>query len=67
MKPMDKPTRQMVVTLAVLVSIILCSIILSVTGQVACWVAQIAIALSFGRICFLAGWGFAKFGKGWRV
>lgn len=67
MKTIDKPTRRVIVTLAVLVSIILCSIILSVTGQVASWVAQVVIALAFGRVCYLAGWGCAKNGWGWRV
>lgn len=63
----NKPTCRLIITLSVLLAIILASITLSITGQVADWVAQIFIALAFGRICFLAGWGFAKNNWGWRV
>lgn len=67
MKNIDKPTRHVIATLTVLLTIIAVSIVLSLTNQVAPWVAQSVIALAFGRICFLAGWGVAKHGKGWRV
>jgi hypothetical protein len=67
MKTIDKATRRVIVTLAVLVAIIIASIALDLTNQVAAWVAQSVIVLVFGRLCFLAGWGVAKNGKGWRV
>ena len=61
------PHQRIIVTLAVLLFAILVSIVLDATGQVAGWVAQIVIALAFGRLCFLAGWAMAKHGWGWRV
>lgn len=66
-KKTNKPVRRLIVTLAVLLAIILASVTLSVTGQIAWWVAQICIAFAFGRICFIAGWGYAKNNWGWRV
>lgn len=61
------PSRRIVVTLIVYLSVILVALILGVTGQIANWVAQVTIALSLGRLVFLAGWGVARKGKGWRV
>ena len=62
-----KYVRRITVTLAVLLGMALAAMILDLTGQVAAWVAQVVIALCFGRICFLAGYSFGKNGKGWRV
>lgn len=61
------PSRRIVVTLIVYLSVILVALILGVTNQIANWVAQVTIALSLGRLVFLAGWGVARKGKGWRV
>ena len=61
------PSRRIVVTLIVYLSVILVALILGVTNQIANWVAQMTIALSLGRLVFLAGWGVARKGKGWRV
>ena len=61
------PSRRIVVTLIVYLSVILAALILGVTNQIANWVAQVTIALSLGRLVFLAGWGVARKGKGWRV
>lgn len=61
------PERRILVTLAFYLFVILTALILDATGQVAGWVAQIVIALAFGRLCFLAGWAMAKHGWGWRV
>lgn len=61
------PSRRIVVTLIFYLSVILAALILGVTNQIANWVAQVTIALSLGRLVFLAGWGVARNGKGWRV
>ena len=66
-KKTTAPSRRIVVTLIVYLSVILVALILGVTNQIANWVAQVTIALSLGRLVFLAGWGVARKGKGWRV
>lgn len=66
-KKKSAPSRRIVVTLIVYLSVILVALILGVTNQIANWVAQVTIALSLGRLVFLAGWGVARKGKGWRV
>ena len=59
--------RRLIVTLAMILATIVSSIVLSLTYQVASWVAQIVVALAFGYICFLTGWGAAKNHWGWKV
>ena len=66
-KKMDTAYRRVIVTLAVLLAALLVSIVLELTGQVAGWVAQMVIAFSFGRLCFLGGWSVGKSGGRWRV
>lgn len=61
------PGRRIFVVLAYYLAVILVSLILSVTGQIAGWVAQVAIALSLGRLVWLVAWGTAKQNWGWRV
>ena len=61
------PVRRVLVILAFYLSVILASLILAVTGQVAGWVAQTAVALSLFRLVYLVGWGTAKNGRGWRA
>ena len=61
------PIRRVLVILAFYLSVILASLILAVTGQVAGWVAQTAVALSLFRLVYLIGWGTAKNGWGWRA
>lgn len=69
MKTKNKPapSRRILIILSVYLSVILAALILGVTNQIANWVAQVTIALSLGRLVFLAGWGVARNGKGWRV
>lgn len=59
--------RRVLVILAFYLSVILASLILGITGQVAGWVAQTAVALSLFRLVYLAGWGTAKNSWGWRA
>ena len=59
--------RRVLVILAFYLSVILASLILAVTGQVAGWVAQTAVALSLFRLVYLVGWGTAKNSWGWRA
>ena len=66
-KRTNAPVRRVLVTLAFYLSVILISLILSATGQVAGWVTQTAVALSLFRLVYLVGWGTAKNGWGWRV
>lgn len=66
-KKKKAPERRILMTLAFYLAVILVSLILGVTHQIAGWVAQVAVALSLGRLVFLAGWGVARTGKGWRV
>ena len=61
------PGRRIFVVLAYYLAVILVSLILGVTHQIAGWVAQVAIALSLGRLVWLAAWGTAKKNWGWRV
>lgn len=61
------PYRRILMTLALYLSMILVSLILGVTQQIAGWVAQVAIAFALLRLAVLAGWGTAKNGWGWRV
>lgn len=61
------PGRRILVVMSVYLAVILVSLILSVTGQIAGWVAQVAIALSLGRLVWLVAWGTAKKNWGWRV
>jgi len=60
-------TRKVLVTIIFYLSVILVSLILCITGQVAGWVAQVAIALSIGRLIWLFAWGTAKNGWKWRA
>lgn len=66
-KKIKVPDRRILVTLAFYLSVILISMILAVTHQIAGWVAQVSIALSLGRLVFIAGWGVGKNNWGWRV
>lgn len=66
-KRTNTPVRRVLVILAFYLSVILASLILAVTGQVAGWVAQTAVALSLFRLVYLVGWGTAKNGWGWRA
>lgn len=59
--------RKVLVTLIYYLSVILAALILGVTHQIAGWVAQVAIALSLGRMVYLFAWGAAKNGWKWRV
>lgn len=61
------PVRRVLVILAFYLSVILASLILGITGQVAGWVAQTAVALSLFRLVFIFGWGAAKNSLGWRA
>ena len=61
------PGRRILVVMSVYLAVILVSLILSVTGQIAGWVAQVAVALSLGRLVWLVAWGTAKQNWGWRV
>lgn len=61
------PIRRVLVILAFYLSVILASLILGITGQVAGWVAQTAVALSLFRLVYLIGWGAAKNSWGWRA
>lgn len=61
------PGRRILVVMSVYLAVILLSLILSVTGQIAGWVAQVAVALSLGRLVWLVAWGTAKQNWGWRV
>lgn len=61
------PGRRILVVMSVYLAVILVSIILSVTHQIAGWVAQVAVALSLGRRVWLVAWGTAKQNWGWRV
>lgn len=61
------PGRRILVVMSVYLAVILVSIILSVTHQIAGWVAQVAVALSLGRLVWLVAWGTAKQNWGWRV
>lgn len=61
------PGRRILVVLAYYLAAILVSLILSVTHQIAGWVAQVVIALSLGRLVWLVAWGTAKKNWGWRV
>lgn len=63
----DLEMRQMLVALIYYLSVILAALILGVTHQIAGWVAQVAIALSLGRLIWLFAWGAAKNGWKWRV
>ena len=66
-KKIDKGTRRVIVVLSVWVALILSAMILKLTGQCSGWAAQVVIAIAFGRLCFLGGWGWARRGWGWRV
>ena len=66
-KKTKAPERRIIVTLAFYLSVILASLILGVTHQIAGWVAQVAIAAALFRLVFLFGWGTAKNGWRWRV
>ena len=59
--------RRVLVTLICYLSVILFSMILGMTNQIADWVAQVAIALSLFRLVFLFGWGASKNNWRWRV
>ena len=60
-------TRKVLVTIIFYLSIILAALLLGVTHQIAGWVAQVAVALSMGRLLWLFAWGCAKNHYGWRV
>ena len=59
--------RRVLVTLICYLSVILFSMILGMTHQIADWVAQVAISLSLFRLVFLFGWGAAKNNWRWTV
>lgn len=59
--------RRVLVVLINYLAVILAALLLGVTHQIAGWVAQVAIALSLGRLVYLFAWGKAKNGYGWRV
>ncbi|MBE6933679.1 MAG: hypothetical protein E7462_01310 [Ruminococcaceae bacterium] len=59
--------RKVLVTLIFYLSVILAALVLGVTHQIAGWVAQVAVALSLGRLLWLMAWGAAKNGQAWRV
>ena len=61
------PNQRILVTLTFYLSMILISLILGATQQIAGWVAQVTVALALGRLAFLFGWGVARNGKGWRA
>ena len=63
----DSGMRKVLVALIYYLSVILAALVLGVTHQIASWVAQLAIALSLGRIVYLFAWGAAKNGWKWRV
>ena len=46
---------------------VVAAIILFCTEQIAGWVAQTAVAIAFGYLCVLFGWGAAKQNWGWHV
>lgn len=60
-------TRKVLVTIIFYLSIILAALLLGVTHQIAGWVAQVAVALSMGRLLWLIAWGCARNRYGWRV
>lgn len=60
-------TRKVLVTIIFYLSVILAALLLGVTHQIAGWVAQVAIALSMGRLLWLFAWGCARNRYGWRV
>lgn len=60
-------TRKVLVTIIFYLSVILAALLLGVTHQIAGWVAQVAIALSMGRLLWLFAWGCARNQYGWRV
>lgn len=66
-KKIDKGTRRLIAVLSIWVAVILSAMILEATGHCSGWAAQVAIAIAFGRLCFLFGWGCARQGWGWRV
>lgn len=59
--------RRLIVTLVTLVVTVAAAIVLYCTDQIAGWVAQTAVAIAFGYICWLFGWGAARNGKGWHA
>lgn len=59
-----KKYRKIIVTLTLLVFAMVSSTVLGATGQMAGWVVQIIMAIAFGYLCFILGWGVGK--KGWR-
>lgn len=61
------PERRILVTLAFYLSVILAGLALFATGQIAGWVAMVAITLSLARLVFLFGWGAAMNGWRWRA
>ena len=63
----DLGMRRVLVVLINYLAVILAALLLGVTHQIAGWVAQVAIALSLGRLVYLFAWGKAKNGYGWRV
>lgn len=66
-KQINSGLRKVLVTVIFYLSIILAALLLGVTHQVAVWVAQVAVALSLGRLLWLAAWGCARNGYAWRV
>lgn len=59
--------RRVLVAVIFYLSVILAALLLGVTHQIANWVAQVAIALSVGRLLWLLAWGCARNRCGWRV
>lgn len=63
----ETPVRRVLTTLIFYLAVILAALVLGMTHQIAGWVAQVAIALSLGRLVFLFGWGAAKNNWRWRA
>lgn len=61
------PNQRILVTLTFYLLMILISLIMGATHQIAGWVAQATVALALFRLVFLFGWGVAKNGWGWRA
>ena len=66
-KKSKAPNQRILVTLTFYLLMILISLILGATQQIAGWVAQVTIAVALFRLVFLFGWGVAKNGWGWRA
>lgn len=59
--------RRVLVVLIFYLSVILASLLLAVSHQIAVWVAAVAILLSLFRLVGMFSWGLARKGYSWRV